>query len=129
MIEYVHVEQDGRWSWQLVLRLPAGAEVLAHSAEAYPDEESCRSASAELAELRADRMLAAQAGDGRWRWLCHAADGRRLATSATTYPTAAICQRHISRLRVVLSVTPGPALVEPRATAARPAGSVARPVG
>jgi hypothetical protein len=102
MAEFMVGRRVEGWSWQLVVRLPAGCDVLARSAVRYRDEAVCRSGAAEAAVVRDDRIVCAQNPDGRWRWLAYGSDGDPVMESADTFGTAAECRRHVTRLRQVL---------------------------
>lgn len=81
---------DGRWRWRLVTD---DRELIASSAESYPDEEAAETA----VESVRDRALAADLiefehaafqqyeSEGRWRWRLIDADGTVLADSGDDY--------------------------------------------
>ncbi len=94
------IEPDGdRYRWRLVRRTPAGADVLARGACAYPDEGACHRAAEQLAAVSGEAMLVVQQPDGHWCWQVTGADGHLLAESPALFADAATCGRALSDLR------------------------------
>jgi hypothetical protein len=102
MTEFLMGRHDDGWTWRLVVRLPAGCDVLARSAGRYRDEAACRSSAAEAAQVRGDRILCAQSPRGHWRWLGYGRQGEPVMESARMFGTAAECRRDADRMRQAL---------------------------
>src|SRR5204862_1970268 len=86
----ISIDEDaGQYRWRLVRRTPQGADVVARSVRAYPDEHACRSAAAALGRASAEAMLSVQEADGHWRWVVMGPDGEPLAESPAVLRDAA----------------------------------------
>ncbi|HZN19367.1 MAG TPA: hypothetical protein VFB84_14500 [Micromonosporaceae bacterium] len=96
------VRENGGYRWMVVRFLPNGADVLARSVAAYPDEASCRAAAGGLRLASPYAMTSVQQEDGGWRWTLTGEQGEPLAESAVTFHDARTCGEALTGMQAAM---------------------------
>jgi hypothetical protein len=93
------IDEDGdRYRWRLVRANGHGADVVARSVRAYPDQRDCYRSVDAVAEVTADAARVVRQPDGHWRWIVISSDGEPLAESPGIFRDATACGEALAEL-------------------------------